>query len=176
MTKIAPSATQADLVKMQFDYAWKWFAYHADQRTKMFNYMLVAMGIFATATVSSLDKGLPYVALTLCAVSTAFALSFSRLDKRNEELVRLGEEVLAHLERNSIFGEEQKIEDRQGEQIDFGILWRQKLIEDGFDQSGFKDALRGKHRFWLRTLSYILATIFTAAGIWIWVHLCDFGT
>lgn len=34
------SVTPTDLEKMRFDYAWKWFNYHADQRMKMFNFIL----------------------------------------------------------------------------------------------------------------------------------------
>jgi hypothetical protein len=40
-----PSGDVSDLVKLQFDYAWKWFSFHADQRVKMFNFMLVVFGI-----------------------------------------------------------------------------------------------------------------------------------
>jgi hypothetical protein len=36
----------SELQKLQFDFAWKWFAYHADQRVKMFNFMLIVFGIF----------------------------------------------------------------------------------------------------------------------------------
>jgi ABC-type uncharacterized transport system permease subunit len=49
----------SDLHKMPFDYAWKWFAFHAEQRTKMFNFMLIVLGIFATAIAGTLDKQLP---------------------------------------------------------------------------------------------------------------------
>lgn len=154
-----------DLVKLQFDYAWKWFSYHADQRTKMFNYMLIAMGIFASATVNALNSNQRPAVVILCAVSTIFALSFSRLDRRNEELVRLGEEVLAHLERTKVFATPPQIPDRKGDLVDFGILRRQAKLEgDGTWQS---DARRGKHRFWLRALSYLIAAIFFAVGYWV---------
>lgn len=171
----SPADAPCERVKVQFDYAWKWFNYHADQRTKMFNYMLIAMGIFATATVNALDRNLPYVVVVLCALSTVFALSFSRLDRRNEELVQLGEEVLAHLERTGIFGANTRIMDRGGNEIDFGILWRQELIERGIDQSAFRSALRGKHRFWLRSLAYLIAAVFATGGLWVGTHLDDYS-
>lgn len=161
-----PKCEPSGLAKLQFDYAWKWFSYHADQRTKMFNYMLVAMGIFATATVSAFNTNSFYVVVVLCAMSAFFALSFSRLDLRNEELVRLGEEILVHLEREDIFGNGQRITDRKGDEIDFGILWRQELAERGIVQSAMSAALRGKHRFWLRKLAYLIALIFAVAGCW----------
>jgi hypothetical protein len=81
-----PSDTMSDLVKVQFDYAWKWFSFHADQRVEMFNFMLVAFGIFATAVVSSVDKGLPKeVSIALCLLASALALIFVRLDRRNRD-------------------------------------------------------------------------------------------
>ena len=42
----------------RLDYAWKWFNFHAEQRTKMFNYMLVGLGILATAIATMVQKGL----------------------------------------------------------------------------------------------------------------------
>jgi len=159
------------LVKLQFDYAWKWFSYHADQRTKMFYYMLIAIGIFANAVVGAFDKNLLGVALVLCVVSAFFALVFSRLDLRNEELVRLGEEALAHLERSSIFGSSNTIEDRTGNPIDFGILWRQELVERRLSRSFLSNALRGKHRFWLRKLAYVIAAIFAVGAWWAAVQI-----
>ena len=152
------------LVQLQFDYAWKWFSYHADQRTKMFNYMLVAMGIFATAIVSAFNNNLLYVVALLSATSATFALIFSRLDKRNEELVRLGEEILAHLERTQIFSAPPTIEDRAGNEIEFGILHRQAQIEQGKPQTWQYNARRGKHRFWLPTIAKLIAVVFFAVA------------
>lgn len=36
----------SDLVKMQFDYAWKWFDFHARQRTTMFNFTIILRDSF----------------------------------------------------------------------------------------------------------------------------------
>ena len=155
---------QCDLAKLQVDYAWKWFAYHAEQRTKMFNFMLIAMGVFATATVSAYTDHLLEVAAALCFLSALFAFSFSRLDKRNEELVRLGEEVLSHLERAEVFATPATIKDRAGGTIAFGILHRQASIEAGIDESWQSNAWRGKHRFWLPNLERLIALVFLAAG------------
>src|SRR5258706_731665 len=93
-----------DLRKLQLDYAWKWFSYHADQRVKMFNFMLIVFGVFATAIVTSVDKGLPswFIAF-LCFVAAALGLIFSLLDRRNRDLVWVGEEVLTYLENQFIF-------------------------------------------------------------------------
>jgi hypothetical protein len=99
-----PVDPELELHKLQFDYAWKWFAYHADQRVKMFNFMLIVFGVFATAIVTALgSKDLPSgVAAVLCFVAAALGLTFSLLDRRNRDLVWIGEEVLTHLEKNFI--------------------------------------------------------------------------
>jgi hypothetical protein len=104
-----PPSDPSKLCKLQLDYAWKWLSYHADQRVKMFNFMLIVFGIFATAVVTAMDKGLPSgFTATLCFTAAALGLIFSRLDRRNRDLVWLGEEVLTHLEKNCIFGEGKK--------------------------------------------------------------------
>lgn len=169
-----PPCGECDQVKLQFDYAWKWFSYHADQRTKMFNYMLIAMGIFATATVNAFNAGLLGVVVLLCLTSAVFAYSFSRLDKRNEELVRLGEEVLAHLERSALFAVPPQIQNRKGTPIDFGILRRQAITDASFPRTWQSDAWRGRHRFWLPALAKLIALLFVlAAGLVAYLIMTD---
>jgi hypothetical protein len=160
-----PSGAPSELQKLQFDYAWKWFSFHADQRIKMFNYMLVVFGIFAAGVVNALDKELPNVATAiLCFIAAALALIFSLLDRRNRDLVWLGEDVLRNLERTSIFGEGIKIKDGKDKEIDFGILRRQDL-PSGTGNGFICDAWRGKHRVWLPLIGLLIAVLFLAAGL-----------
>jgi hypothetical protein len=97
--------------------------------------------------------------------------------------VWLGEDVLTHLERKTIFGEGVKIQGRYDQPIDFGILWRQALEEKSPKRRPILDALRdalgpnawrlcrdawlGKHRIWLRLVGALIAVLFLLAGIWI---------
>jgi len=90
--------------KMRFDYAWKWFEFHAEQRTKMFNFMLLGFGIFATAIVGAIDKNLLFAALLLSFAAVLVALAFIQIDIRNRYLYRLAHEVLAGDEANGEFG------------------------------------------------------------------------
>lgn len=161
----------------QFDYAWKWFSFHADQRVKMFNFMLIVFGIFAAGVVNALDKDLPPVAIAaLCFFATFLAWVFTRLDRRNQYLVWLGEDVLMHLERKAIFGERQKIEERYDRkegryrEIDFGILWRQASEERRSRDWGrignyWRDGWLGKHRVWLHAIAGWIGLAFLAAGV-----------
>jgi hypothetical protein len=165
-----PPDDVSDLVKLQFDYAWKWFSFHADQRVKMFNFMLVAFGIFATAIVSSVDKHLPtIISVALCVIAGALALIFVLLDGRNGYLVWLGEDVLVELERKNVFGEHQSIENRWRTIVPFGILWRQ-AGEDSRRCGGRWNAIwLGRHRFWLRAVGCLFAVAFFSAAIFIWM-------
>jgi Flp pilus assembly protein TadB len=104
-----PCDPELELRKLQFDYAWKWFSYHADQRVKMFNFMLVALGIFAAAIVSAITYHMAHRATAiLCFVAGILALVFGFLDMRNRNLVLLGEEVLMALERESHLWQRQR--------------------------------------------------------------------
>jgi hypothetical protein len=177
-----------ELQKLQFDYAWKWFSYHADQRVKMFNFMLIALGIFATAIVNSVAyKMASGFTAALCFVASVLALAFWFLDTRNRDLVELGEELLTDLDRNVIFGEGIAIKDRGGEDIQIGILLRQSVEDYARSRDTWpiwgkrvqkkdwlawvkrllSDACHGRHRVWLRFVAILMCALFFGAGIWI---------
>jgi len=95
--------TPTGLELMRFDYAWKWFNFHAEQRTKMFNYMLIGMGIFATALVTAIDKRLSLVATVLSSAAAVVALVFCLIDRRNRELYIAAMDVLIDMEKTVLF-------------------------------------------------------------------------
>jgi hypothetical protein len=76
----------SELDKLRFDYAWKWFSFHAEQRTKMFNFMLVGLGALATVVVTAINDHLVLVARFACGLGFVIALVFWRLDGRNRTL------------------------------------------------------------------------------------------
>src|SRR5205807_9929653 len=95
-----------DTKKLQLEYAWKWFSYHADQRVKLFNYMLVVFGALTAAIVSAINSNAPTaLEVFLCMISALLALAFFFLDGRNQYLVRLGEHVLTSIEKDTLFAE-----------------------------------------------------------------------
>jgi hypothetical protein len=156
-------------VDARLDYAWKWFAYHADQRIRMFNYMLVAFGIFATAIVSAVDKGMVMVSGILCFVGGVLALIFVRLDKRNERLVHLGEDVLGEVEAERLFVDKKKFTAHSAKEkeapVTFGILlrsWDEDRPPAALTGLGlaFYNFQAGKHRFCLPLIAHLMATLF----------------
>lgn len=172
-----PESKPAELTKLQFDYAWKWFSFHADQRVKMFNYMLLATGIFAASVGTVYKDHHTVVAIFLCSVGVILALIFSRLDRRNRDLVWLGEAVLIELEREAVFGREAKIFDlrlklTQGieKEVSYGILWRQLKEDAEHKPSVWSRAWQGRHRLLNPAIAYLIAVLFAILGIWIATH------
>jgi hypothetical protein len=160
-----PSDTPSDLRKLQFDYAWKWFSFHADQRTKVFNFMLVVFGIFAAGIVNALDKNVPKVAVAILAIFAGIlAETFKRLDRRNRDLVWLAEDVLKQLEREAIFDQTQNIRDHWGQQVPWSVLTRPDPPVNSPDGAP-DDEYLGKHRVLLpRVASLFEALFFIAAA------------
>jgi hypothetical protein len=190
---VLPPSTLQPLQNLQLDYAWKWFSFHADQRVKMFNFMLIVFGIFATAIVSAVNYHLPagFIA-ALCIVAGVLGLIFPRLDRRNRDLVWLGEDVLNHLEKTVIFGEGDGFINRDNEFVQFGILCRQSNEDYSRDERALSELLRkylrcfpkiltwakmrtwvtdahlGRHRFWLPWVGYMMCVVFFVTAYWIW--------
>jgi len=78
----------SDLIKMQFDYAWKWFDFHARQRTTMFNFFIIFAG-FIFAAISQIfkanDHKMLLVAIIVSCLGVAISFIFLGLDHRNSK-------------------------------------------------------------------------------------------
>jgi len=176
-----------ELTKQRLDYAWKWFVYHADQRVKLFNYMIVATGILATGAANALKTNAENypVAAILSLLGICFGFAFRQLDKRNSTLVWFGEDVLRQIERDCLFSGATLKYTRAIEGMPYlfeqnmGILNREAgditkaksakgagKTEDDADSKifakGYKDRLwKGKHRFWFPAISFAIIILFS---------------
>jgi len=85
--------------KMLRDYAWDYFALHADQRIKTFNFFVVFATLLAGAIVGLIkDKGdIRWISL-LGFLLFFLSIIFWALDRRNRGLVRNGEEAIKFLD------------------------------------------------------------------------------
>lgn len=179
-----------DLQKAQYQYAIEWFKFSADQRHKMFNYMVVLSGVlFAAAEAASRDHR-PLIAIVCCVTGVVFCFAFSRIDRRNRMLVWLAEAVLLELEKESLFRENKFIFDESDKKVRMGIRLQQEFRENrdkprsaavncNFLCSpwGFViDAYAGKHRIWFSSIIPLLfAALFISAAIIIYNIDCDAG-
>ena len=96
------------LLQMQFDYAWKWFAYHAEQRIRMFDYFLIIIGILANAYIQAYiyfyaKNHFSIVNYLIGSIGVVVSIAFILLDVRNRQLVEIGEKYLKILEKEDIF-------------------------------------------------------------------------
>jgi hypothetical protein len=128
----------------------------------MFNYFLVIFGIVAAGVVSAVDKGKFFIAILLCVGASILGLIFRLLDKRNQALVWLGEDILVKLENETIFAEAGQVEDRFGNKVPCGIL--------GGLCGYLYDAFLGKHRVWLRIIISFVSILFAIAAVLIAVE------
>lgn len=167
-TPVTAKCKPSDLEKLQFEYAWRWFAFHAEQRTKMFNYMILVVGILANGIVLAIGKSFLLIAADLSFIGAIFSFAFFFLDLRNRNLTWLGEEILAKLEREVIFGEAEEFKTRKNLTVPLGLLWRQAQPVSAAHQMWYpsvREALEGKHRFWLPVIALVFAVSFLAVGI-----------
>ncbi len=166
-TPVKPTALES----MRFDYAWKWFNFHAEQRTRMFNYMLIGMGIFATALVTALDKKLVLEAAVLSSAAAAVALVFCLIDRRNRELYIAAMDVLIDAEKTLVFGD-LKFTNPHGDEKTFGIS-RRIAVDDGERATTLRGHLpgmaKGQHRYWMPFIALGFMTLFSMAALRAWL-------
>ncbi len=114
------SCGDSNLSEKQFEYAWNWFEFHANQRVKVFNFFVLTLGLLITVSLTAITdyfsnpEGFKLILIRALAIfGFVFALGFHRLDHRNKALVWYGEDLLRHLERRWMFQQE----NASGEQL-----------------------------------------------------------
>jgi hypothetical protein len=95
-----------ELLKLQFEYAWRDWQFNAQQRMSVFNYFVLATGAGASLLGVLVKDGYLLGAAAVGALAAALAGVFLLLDRRNEELLRASEDLLRALEEQALFGEE----------------------------------------------------------------------
>lgn len=168
----APDLSERE--RLRFEYAWNWFNFHADQRTKMFNFMLIGLGVFAAATVSAFEKKLFFEATLISFVASITAIVFRRLDRRNRDLYVVAMDVLINAEQHMLFGSGIKIKDHKGGDVHFGVA-RRISLDDAESEKGVVDRhrlvqlrhefLTGKHRHWMPRIAMGFAMLFAALAL-----------
>ncbi|MFK0087401.1 hypothetical protein ACIQUS_08900 [Pseudomonas sp. NPDC090755] len=178
--------TPTDIDKMRFDYAWKWFSFHAEQRTKMFNYMLVGLSILASGVVSTFNVGNYVLAGIICLVAVMLAAAFLILDCRNRLLYEVAQDVMIDAEGEYLFGENVSYRTKGGKSVFFGIAQRlHSRAPNKYDSISVNeehgwpgvwgDIKKGRHKWWLPFIIVIFIFLFLAAGLFSVVQLISCG-
>lgn len=80
------------------------FAYHAAQRLTTFNFFIVSLSFFSNAYATLVTKGDPehpfyyIISATLSFTAYILVVCFSRLDKRNEQIILINERPLRRIQ------------------------------------------------------------------------------
>lgn len=90
------SSGEIDIAQMR-DYSWKYFSFHADQRTKTFNFFLIISGGLIAGFIAKIGNQ-DFVAAILGFLLCFMAFVFGRLEGRNRQLVKNAEAALKYLE------------------------------------------------------------------------------
>lgn len=156
-----------DLLKMQFDYGWKWFDFHAKQRTTMFNFFVIFAGFIfaAVAQISKTnDPRMMLLAFGISLFGVVVSLIFLGLDHRNARLVGIGEIYLRYFEANFFIPTKANYFKRDPK---LG-----KLKPDGVGIFNFKDQVDSLclskiicHRTLIPLIFIIVTAIFFAAAV-----------
>ena len=115
----------------QFDLAWEHFKFHAEQRTRMFYFFLLAIGLLLNAfslLIRSGDANYQAHAFVLLCLGGLLATIFLSLDVRNTQLLEYSEGLLRKIERDTLYNHWR--EEIVGGDIRLGILSREALLKD----------------------------------------------
>lgn len=93
------------LFEKRLDYGWKFFDFHARQRMSMFNFFLIFIGFIFAGYGTLFKDGSFCVASGFAFVGATLTFVFIALDRRNEELVNISEDLLFSLETDVLFDE-----------------------------------------------------------------------
>lgn len=151
------SSDDVKIKEMRFELAWRWFEMHSGQRVSMLNFFLVSAGVLANAYVFLLINNWYLPAGVLGCVAAVVSLLFIMLDRRNHQLVKMGEDLIAHLEatelgtRRETSGSEQKTSSR-------GLLMRE-LVEG-------EPPFYTKHWFLINGVELLVGCSFLAGGLY----------
>jgi len=84
------------------EHAWSYFVLHAEQRLKTFHFYLVLATLIAGAVVTIVKDGQNFRAGGVLALLLPFlSFVFWKLDKRNKQLIKHGEDAIKIIERDS---------------------------------------------------------------------------
>jgi cobalamin biosynthesis protein CobD/CbiB len=154
------------LLKIRFDYGWNFFDLHAKQRTTMFNFFILFSGVLANAYVLLIRNDYIFLSTFVSVLGVIISLLFIFLDRRNEELVHVAEDVLLSLEKDILFKDYNRIIDWPKQRTWLGKMESHKaerqlgiILREEADKNDHKES-KYAHGTWLPLIQLIIAMFF----------------
>jgi hypothetical protein len=151
-----------DKIRIEFDYAWGWFQYHAAQRLTAFNFFLVIVGFLLVGFAQAIDHDWSCFGFGIGLLGLLVAVGFLALDVRNDELVIRGENALRAVERRIDVRLADRDRDRPELEKAFGKGRLGKWLAPWW--SGRPGLFT--HRLWLRSIIAGVGFFFLAGAVW----------
>jgi hypothetical protein len=143
--------------RARLDIAWKWFDFHAKQRTTIFNFFLIITGIILNAYVLAIKECLNQIAIALSVFGILQAIVFFLFDIRNRQLTAHAENVIEMVERTHLFPDDYRSpEINSGEQIGLLIAEKRIAMREGMRRNILKWFLKMKVGIYLMHFSVML--------------------
>ncbi len=188
------------LFEQRLDYGRFFFDHHAKQRMSMFNYFLIFVGFVLTAYATLFKDGQYLISTALASVGALLTLVFIILDRRNEELVHISEDVLESLEWDLLFSGYNRViawpkrrnwlgfMNVKSQLRPIGIFRRQSADTSGLECERYRDpsgaikeataskfgicteSRRYEHGKWLPRFQLAIFGIFVFLAVFPWVH------
>ena len=141
-----PASNESTRLNDMRNYVWEWFKYHAGQRMIAFNFFLIIMGALSLGYFTAIQYGFHLYATVVGLFGSLTAIAFSRLDKRNVDLVNIGRKALEDLEEKD---------------SDYSLVSEKcKLLTCDKEQKS-----KNTHKRWFFILQLVLFILFLGAAI-----------
>ncbi len=145
---------QWKLINARFEYAWRYFDFHAKQRTTMFNFFVIFSGFLINAIALLLQKNEHWALFFVSLFGAVITVFFIFLERRNEELVHIAEDTLCKLEQENLFKDYSgkvewphqrtwlgKMVESPRDNVPLGIFLRQKYDKDERKESKYSHGI-----------------------------------
>jgi hypothetical protein len=165
----------------RLEYAREFFNYQAQQRMTMFNFFLVFVGFVITGYGALFKQSSCRMTTFLAIAGAILTIVFIFLERRNEELVHISEDVLKWLENDVLFkGYDREVtlpkrrhllgwmRENRTEVWPLGIFRRQDKDEETPAKGGLGRSPY-EHRKWLPRFQYCILALFVALALLPWV-------
>jgi hypothetical protein len=174
-----PDQDRYSINENRLSYAWNWFSFHAGQRTTIFNFFLVAMGLILAAFAKCVEVNL-LLAKTIAILGAIVSLIFLLLEIRNRELTHMGEDVLRRLESEFLFKDQiltKDYTDKQNDGVKAGFLIREGVETITFWKTLFHPIKNRRfvlrHRFLIPITQFLFLVVFILISIFVGSSMKD---